>query len=43
MQELDHIVRYCETRDDSRENLQMLCACCHAAKSRAEQRAGKSL
>ena len=36
MQELEHIVPYSQTKDDSRENLQMLCACCHAVKSRME-------
>ena len=41
MQELDHIVPYCQTQDDRRENLQMLCACCHAAKSRREARRDK--
>ena len=36
-QQLDHIVTYAETQDDSRENLQMLCACCHAMKTAAER------
>ena len=38
MQQLDHIVPYSTSFDDSRQNLQMLCACCHAAKSIQEQR-----
>ena len=41
-QQLDHIVPYAETQDDSRENLQMLCACCHAGKTAAE-RGAKSI
>ena len=36
-QQLDHIVPYAETQDDSRENLQMMCACCHAGKTAAER------
>ena len=36
MQQLDHITPYCETQDNRRENLQMVCACCHAAKSAME-------
>jgi len=38
MQQLDHIVPYSTSCDDSRQNLQMLCACCHAAKSIQERR-----
>ena len=41
-QQLDHIKQYAETQDDSRENLQMLCACCHAMKTAAE-RGAKSI
>ena len=36
MQQLDHIVPHSETQDDRRENLQMLCSCCHSAKSAME-------
>ena len=36
-QQLDHIVPHAQTQDDSRENLQMLCACCHAGKTAAER------
>ena len=36
-QQLDHIVQFAQTQDDSRENLQMLCACCHAGKTAAER------
>jgi len=36
-QQLDHITPYAETQDDSRDNLQMLCACCHAGKTAAER------
>jgi 5-methylcytosine-specific restriction endonuclease McrA len=36
-QELDHITPYAQTRDDSRENLQMLCRCCHGGKTAAER------
>ena len=36
MQQLDHIIPYSISMNDERTNLQMLCACCHAAKSSAE-------
>ena len=36
MQQLDHIVPHSKTQDDRRENLQMLCSCCHSAKSAME-------
>ena len=36
-QQLDHIVRIADGGSDDRENLQMLCACCHSMKSAAEQ------
>ena len=36
-QQLDHKTPYALTQDDSRENLQMLCACCHAGKTAAER------
>ena len=36
MAELDHIDPICEGGDDDLDNLQMLCACCHAAKSKLE-------
>ena len=36
--QLDHITPWYKTRDNSRENLQMLCAYCHAIKSAAEAR-----
>ena len=36
MQQLDHITPHHQTQDDRRENLQMLCACCHAVKSAME-------
>lgn len=39
MQQVDHITPFCLTQDDSIENLQMLCACCHAHKSDLERRA----
>ena len=39
-QELDHIIPYCQTQDDSRANLNMLCRCCHGLKTDAERRAG---
>ena len=42
-QELDHIVPYAQTQDDSRETLQMLCACCHAGKTAAERGAALEL
>jgi hypothetical protein len=38
MQQLDHIVPYSLTQDDRKENLQMLCSCCHSAKSAAEKK-----
>ena len=38
MVELDHIQPVCEGGSDSEFNLQVLCACCHAAKSRAERK-----
>jgi 5-methylcytosine-specific restriction endonuclease McrA len=37
-QQLDHIVPFSQTQDNSRENLQMLCACCHAMKTALERR-----
>ena len=36
MAELDHVEPLCEGGSDDPENLQILCACCHAAKSKAE-------
>ena len=36
MAELDHILPLCQGGSDDPENLQVLCACCHAAKSKAE-------
>lgn len=36
MAELDHIVPLCEGGSDDPDNLQVLCACCHAAKSKHE-------
>ena len=36
MAELDHVVPLCEGGSDDPDNLQVLCACCHAAKSRFE-------
>jgi len=38
-QDLDHIKRVADGGGDERENLQMLCAYCHALKSRREGRA----
>ena len=38
MQELDHKVRVADGGSDERSNLQMLCACCHAMKTRREMR-----
>ena len=38
-QQVDHIVPYSETQDDSIENLQMQCSCCHSHKSTMESRA----
>ena len=35
-EQLDHITPHHQTQDDGRENLQMLCACCHAVKSAME-------
>ena len=35
-QQLDHIIRVADGGSDERDNLQMLCACCHAMKSAAE-------
>ena len=35
-QQLDHIIRVADGGSDERENLQMLCACCHALKTAAE-------
>jgi 5-methylcytosine-specific restriction endonuclease McrA len=35
-QQLDHIIRVADGGGDERENLQMLCACCHALKTAAE-------
>ena len=40
VQQLDHIVPYCQTQDDCRDNLLMVCACCYVAKSMAEARDG---
>lgn len=37
-QALDHIVRVADGGGDERENLQMLCACCHARKTAADAR-----
>jgi 5-methylcytosine-specific restriction endonuclease McrA len=37
MAELDHIVPLSEGGTDHPSNLQVLCACCHAAKSHAER------
>ncbi len=38
MAHLDPIVRVADGGSNKRENLQMLCACCHEAKSRLEMR-----
>tara|TARA_B100000902_G_scaffold248812_1_gene235472 strand:- start:2549 stop:2890 length:342 start_codon:yes stop_codon:yes gene_type:complete len=32
--EIDHIVEWCVSRDDSEQNLQALCVCCHRVKTR---------
>tara|TARA_Y100000389_G_scaffold196668_1_gene229991 strand:+ start:505 stop:933 length:429 start_codon:yes stop_codon:yes gene_type:complete len=39
MAELDHITRVADGGSDDPSNLQVLCACCHAAKTSAEKRA----
>ncbi len=31
--DIDHIREWCETQDDSLENLQALCLCCHRVKT----------
>ena len=40
--QLEHIVPLCEGGTDDPDNLQGLCACCHAVKSAAEARARAS-
>jgi len=36
MADLDHITRVEDDGSDEKDNLQVLCACCHAAKTRSE-------
>jgi len=36
VRQLDHVTRVADGGSDNRSNLQMLCACCHAAKTAIE-------
>ena len=36
--EIDHIVRFADSNDNSEENLQALCKCCHSVKTKKENR-----